>query len=226
MKNLLILSAALASIVAAPRTSLAADPVASARFVDPEAPEHVEIRSLGERAIDRLVASLASEAMLAVQKSGAEVALEVCHLKALPLTGQIMSDLPRITAVKRTSLRLRSGANAPDAAELAALKQVEKSLESGLLPKVLVQQVDLQDRQTEWRVYRPVAIAPQCLACHGPPESLKPELQVRLKTFYPADQATGYAAGQWRGLLRVTVAADSPRPAPPASKSSPTTPKK
>ncbi|MBM3853388.1 MAG: DUF3365 domain-containing protein [Verrucomicrobia bacterium] len=225
MKKPLILSAAFVLAAAAHRISLAADPAASARFVDPEAPEHKELCNLGERAIDRLVASLAGEAMLAVQKSGAEVALEVCHLKALPLTGQIISDLPRITAVKRTSLRLRNPANAPDASELAALKQVEKSLESGVLPKVLLQQIAQRDGQTEWRVYRPVGIAPPCMACHGPTESLQPELQARLKKFYPADQATGYAAGQWRGLIRVTVA-DSPPPAPPTGKSSSKTPNK
>ena len=47
--------------------------------------------------------------------------MEVCHLKALPLTGEIIAGMPRSTAVKRTSLKLRNPANAPDEYEQRAL---------------------------------------------------------------------------------------------------------
>jgi hypothetical protein len=50
------------------------------------------------------------------------------------------------------------------------------------------------------------------MACHGPQESMSPELQKLLKERYPSDQATGYAAGQWRGLIRVSVGDAPPRP--------------
>jgi hypothetical protein len=146
-----------------------------------------------------------------VAKSGAEKAIDVCHLKALPLTGEIIAGMPRITGVKRTSLRLRNPANAPDAAESLALARVEKDLASGILPKVLVQRVDRAGEKTEWRVYRPVGVAQQCVTCHGPPESLAPGLRARLAERYPTDQATGYSVGQWRGLIRVSVA-EAPTP--------------
>ncbi len=197
----------------------------SARFVDPDAPENAEVRAIGERAINRIAITLVNEVSVAVTKSGAEKAIDVCHLKALPLTGEIIAGMPRITGIKRTSLRLRNPANAPDAAEQLALKRVEKNIESGVLPKVLVQEIDLPGGKSEWRVYRPVGVAQQCVTCHGPEDSLTPGLQTRLKERYPSDQATGYAMGQWRGLIRVTVS-DAPAAPVPAAKAPTPTKKK
>jgi len=208
---------ALSALAAAPAANT---PTVSAAFVDPDAPEHTEIRDVGERAINRLGVTLVNEVTVAVAKGGATKAVDVCHLKALPLTGEIIAGMPRITAVKRTSQKLRNPANAPDEAEKLALAKVEKELAAGRLPKVLVQRIDLPGGKPEWRVYRPVGIAPQCVTCHGPRESLDAGLVARLAEKYPDDQATGYAAGQWRGLIRVTVG-DAPPPAqkaPPSGK--------
>ena len=210
--SLLVLACGLsrsASATDAPATP----PAPTAEFVDADSPEAAEVRGLGERAINRLAVTLVNEVTVAVAKTGAEKAVDVCHLKALPLTGEIVAGMPRITAVKRTSLRLRNPANAPDAAEQLALERVQKDLESGVLPKVLVQRVDLAAGRREWRVYRPIGILAQCVTCHGPRESLPPELQARIAKSYPADNAVGYSVGQWRGLIRVTVS-DAPPPPP------------
>jgi hypothetical protein len=215
MKNTPVRTALLSLITVANLAAADAPPV-DAEFVDPDAAENAEVRDLGERAINRLVVTLVNEVSVAVAKGGAEKAVDVCHLRALPLTGEIIAGMPRITGVKRTSLKLRNPANAPDAAEQLALARVEKDLQGGTLPKVLVQRIDRPDGKPEWRVYRPVGVAPQCVTCHGPAESLSPELLARLKERYPQDQATGYAAGQWRGLIRVSVGE-----APPAAPKTP-----
>lgn len=223
----LLVALALASSATAPVPAADTPAPVSATFVDPEAPENREVRDIGERAINRLGITMVNEVAVAVAKTGAEKAVDVCHLRALPLTGEIVAGMPRITGVKRTSLRLRNPANAPDAAEKLALDRVEKDLQAGTLPKVLVQRVDRLGEKPEWRVYRPVGVAQQCVTCHGPVESLTPELKARLAARYPADQATGYAIGQWRGLIRVSVS-DTPPPPPPAAKTTPggKTPKK
>jgi hypothetical protein len=199
--------------------SAADAPAVSARFVDPQAPEHTEVRALGERAIERLVITLVNEVRGAVSSEAAEKLVDVCHLKALPLTGTVIRDMPRITAMKRTSLRLRNPANAPDEAEMLALKKVEKDLKEGVLPKVLMQQVDLPGGKSEWRVYRLVGTQQQCVSCHGSKDSMSEGLQATLNQRYPSDQATGYSVGQWRGLVRVTVA---DAPPPPPAKTTPT----
>ena len=192
----------------------ASPPAASdlkAAFVDPNSQEVAEIRTLGERAINRVGVSMVNEATAAVAKQGAQKALDVCHLKTLPKTGKVIDDMPRITAVKRTSLQLRSPANAPDAADQLALKKVQFDLEHDQTPpKVLIQRIDLPGGQREWRVYRPIGVRPECLACHGARENLSPDLRKRLEELYPNDQAVGYSAGQWRGLIRATVAEASP----------------
>jgi hypothetical protein len=220
MKMRLTLLAALALS----RSAAADAPGPVASFVDPDSEEVKEIRDVGERAINRLGVTLVNEVSVAVAKSGAEKAIDVCHLKALPLTGEILSGMPRITAVKRTSLKLRNPANAPDAAESLALARVEKDISKGVLPKVLVQRIENAGQKPEWRVYRPVGVAQQCVTCHGSRESLSPELQARLAERYPTDQATGYAVGQWRGLIRVSVAEAPPPVKSTSAKASPVGP--
>lgn len=173
-------------------------------WIDPDAPEVAEIRAAGEKVIDRLASTLLGEVTAAVAAGGPEEAIDVCHVKALPLTGEAAAGEPRVVAVKRTSLKLRNPANAPDAAETLALARVAAAAATGALPKVLVQRLD-RSEGPEWRVYRPVGVAPPCLACHGPTDTLAPGVRTKLAALYPADQATGYAAGQWRGLLRVSL---------------------
>jgi hypothetical protein len=66
-------------------------------------------------------------------------------------------------------------------------------------------------------VYRLIGILPQCAACHGPKDAMSTELLAVLEKRYPKDEATGYANGQWRGLIRVTVA-ETPGKSPAAPK--------
>lgn len=179
-------------------------------FLDPDAPEFAEVRALGERAIARAGYSMVAEVSAAVAKSGTVDAVSVCHLKNLPTTGQIVPGLPRVTALKRTSLRLRDPANAPDAADQAALDRVRSALDAGDPPRILIQRLWQPNGATEWRVYRPIAVLPQCMACHGPRAGMLPQLQAELAWRYPHDRAVDYALGEWRGLIRVSIADTTP----------------
>ena len=49
-------------------------------------------------------------------------------------------------------------------------------------------------------------IQPICLGCHGVPESLKPEVTVKLQALYPTDKGVGYAVGQIRGIMTLRKA--------------------
>jgi hypothetical protein len=204
-------------------TAQAAAAENAAVFVDAESPEFSEIRAHGDRAITRVGYSLVTEVTSAVAKDGPEAAVEVCHLKALPLTGEIISGMPRITAVKRTSLKLRNPANAPDPAESLALEVYRKKIAADLdPPKLLLQRIERPGGKPEWRLYRPVAVMQQCLACHGHAENQSPGLRETLQKRYPKDEANGYRAGEWRGLIRVSVAEPAPPPPPaPAPKAAP-----
>lgn len=191
-------------------SALAGDDSIKARFVADDSPEAAEVRQLGEDAINRLATTLVREVTTAMAKEGPAGAVEVCHLKAVPITNGTIAGLPRITALKRTSLKLRSPANAPDAAEKLVLDHIRQLLENGdPPPPLLVQRVEAPNAAPEWRVYKPIGMLPKCLACHGDPEGQADALRTKLAERYPADQAIGYGPGEWRGLIRVTVA-DAP----------------
>jgi hypothetical protein len=208
--NVVVAAMAIASPAA---TGLAAE--AQASFVEPSTPEVRSVRDTGDRAIDRLAYTMVTDIMSAVARDGPVKALDVAHLKGLPTTGGTVAGLPRITAMKLTSLKVRNPANAPDPAEKLALDRVQSDLEAGTPPAVLVQRVDLPGEAHEWRVYKPLAVLKDCVACHGRSESQSAELRAALQQRYPDDQAIGYRAGELRGLFRVTVAEPSPAAPPP-----------
>lgn len=176
-------------------------------FVDPAAPQVADIRQAGEAATAAVAGRLITELTAALADGGPEKAVEICHVRAQPLTRETPPGHPRVTAVKRTSLRLRNPANAPDAAERVALDHVAGLVARGEpAPALLVQKIETPGTPVpEWRVYRSVFIQPACLACHGSPEAQTPSLRALLRERYPQDAATGYAVGDWRGFLRTTV---------------------
>lgn len=199
----------------------AAAPAIKAEFVDPDStdPEIVNVRKTGEDAINRLGYMLAQEITVAVNKQGAEAAIDVAHLKKLPKTNGRLNGLPNISAFKRTSLKLRDLGNAPDPAEDLALQQFLAEFSSGhAAPKLLVQKIENPNATKEWRVYRPFGALPICLTCHGDLSEQTQEFRDKIDRLYPVDKAFGYGANEWRGVLRVTVdlsAPPEPKPATP-----------
>ncbi len=204
--GILLLGAALA-------LSARGQEIAPAVIVTPATPQQLEVQRIGETAIDRVAVSMVNEVRSALRGGDPTDALDFCHLKALPTTpGAIISGMPRIIAVKFTSLRIRSKENLPDAADKLALDHIDQALKSGGdAPGVVVQRIDLPDSQPEWRVYKPIAVTTSCLTCHGDPDDQSPRLRNKLKAMYPDDLSTGYKAHEWRGVIRVTVA-DGPKP--------------
>lgn len=193
-------------------------PAINATFVDNESREAAEIRGIGESAINRLAFAMVNELNTALAKGTIVDAVAVAHLKNLPKTGDRVTGLPRIAAIKLTSNRLRAGTNAPDEADRLALDRVLRDLSSDAgPPKILVQRIDPPGGPTQWRVYRPIGVMPVCLKCHAEPAELPAEVRAKLGTAYVNDQATGYHTGEFRGLLRVTV--DNAPPPPPPSPS-------
>ena len=45
----------------------------------------------------------------------------------------------------------------------------------------------------------PLFIQPVCLKCHGP--NVSQSVNDKIKALYPEDEATGFKAGEFRGLL-------------------------
>lgn len=164
-----------------------------------------EAVAAGEAAANALTRELMGRVSNAIAEGGPAFAIDFCSEEALPLTSAVAEELG--VRMKRTSSRVRNPENAPDADERAALAYFEEELEKGnTLPQHLVRQID-----GETRYYRPIIVAELCTTCHGPRDALDPEVRDALDTRYPEDQATGYAAGDFRGLIRVSLPATNNR---------------
>ena len=51
------------------------------------------------------------------------------------------------------------------------------------------------------RLLRPLLTGDVCLKCHGDPTTFSPELRNKIDSLYPNDRATGFKAGELRGVL-------------------------
>ena len=174
---------------------------ADVRAIDPA--HEAAVRSAGGRAADALIAGLGSHLAAALSQGGPAAAVEFCSTRAIELTAGV-SDAEGLE-MKRTSLRYRNPANAPDQHETEALRYFEAALdETRVLPDAWVQRVD----RDEYRYYRPLTVAPPCLTCHGSAAKIDPSVAEILEERYPGDVATGYAPGDLRGVIRVSIPTD------------------
>jgi hypothetical protein len=171
---------------------------------DEEMPAETQrlVREQGAAATMALMGMLQSNLGAAMQKGGPSYAVEFCAGEALALTDSVARQFGGGTSIKRVSDNHRNPVNAPDAAEVRALRHFQDALEeSGSLPEDWIQQT----ASGELRYYRPLVIAEPCLACHGDAESIDPAVAEAIAARYPDDRATGYEVGDLRGVVRVTV---------------------
>ncbi len=187
-------------------------------WLDAADPAAAEIRRVADPVIQQTGNRMLGEVNRVLTKKGAEAGIDDLHLKEGKLPTAAPGQ-PRITAVKRTSLRVRNPASLPDNADLAALLSIQTAMADGNTPpSVLVQQLEAAGSlPAEWRVYRPMITTVACLVCHGPVDSLTPGVKAKLERLYPGDKATEYAANEWRGVIRVSIVA----PDEPAAKKTP-----
>ncbi len=161
------------------------------------------VLEVGSSASSELMGALMENLTGAMQAGGAAGAVDFCAVRALDLTAGVA--LAQGLDIKRTSMRYRNPANAPDEGETEALRYYETALaEAGELPGPWVQ----KSGRDEYRFYRPLVVAPPCLVCHGSAEEIDPAVQAILDERYPDDLATGYSVGEFRGVIRVSVPAE------------------
>jgi hypothetical protein len=168
----------------------------------PQEVHRAKALEVGGAAAGQLSSTLIGHLTAAVDSGGPAGAIDFCSTQALSLTAQAVASMEGVE-IRRTTTRLRNPANAPDSLDAEALAWFESQLAStGALPKEWVQ----AEGQEAMRYYRPLVANDMCVKCHGPVESLMPEVAAALAERYPQDQATGYAAGDFRGVIRVRIA--------------------
>jgi hypothetical protein len=168
--------------------------------ISPE--EGAYVVEVGGAAVGALQRTLVGRLTAAMEEGGAVRAVEFCSSEGLLLTDSVGAGLEGDLALKRTSFRYRNPMNAPDSAEELALRYFEDAfLAGGELPSMYVQRVS----DTEMRYYQPLFVGEFCLNCHGDRDAMDPAVLEALDAAYPADLAKGYEAGDFRGVVRVSV---------------------
>ena len=162
--------------------------------VSPETRAALETRAAA--AADGLMATLMGELTTAMAKGGPEGAVRVCGEVAERIAAE---SATRDVRVRRTSLRFRNPANAPDTFERGVLEDWARGNVS--VRSEIAQGPD----GPELRWMRPIVLKSVCTSCHGAPEQMPAGVRTALQERYPQDLATGYADGDLRGAFSVRI---------------------
>lgn len=173
----------------APVEPIAAKPPVEKAAVDPS-------QARARAALDRVKRELKERLTTAMATGGPEAAARACSDEAQALTAQVAKE----TGVKlgRSSLRLRNPANAGPAWVGDWLSAQGERPAEGVAPFSAA--VDVDGKHLT-RLIDPIRVEAPCVACHGPKETLAPAVRDVLSAKYPADEATGYGAGDLRGAF-------------------------
>lgn len=128
-------------------------------------------------------------ALVAGMEEGPVSAISACRVEAPRLAEAASMGGVR---VGRASSKLRNPANAAKPWMQAIIEVYETDPERREPAVVVV------DAATIGYV-EPIFAQPLCVTCHG--ATIAPELKTKLGELYPSDQATGYEAGDLRGVF-------------------------
>jgi hypothetical protein len=120
---------------------------------------------------------------------GPAEAIEVCRVKAPGIADALSVDGIRMG---RSSHKLRNPDNmAPDWVD--PIMQTYLDDASNREPRAV------KLAGSRWGYVEPIVVQPLCLTCHG--SELAPEVAAQISELYPADNATGFEAGDLRGVF-------------------------
>ena len=137
------------------------------------------------------------QALVTGLQQGPEVAISVCKLEAPSIAAKLSTGG---VTMGRTSHRLRNPANAGPAWAEAVLQDY-LGADADIGPQVR----RLDDGRTGY--VEPIRMQAMCLTCHG--TAVTPELTARINREYPEDKATGFEAGDLRGVFWVAFVEDA-----------------
>lgn len=161
--------------------------------------------SVAEKAAAELMTAMGAELQEAMKAGGPVAAIDICGTRAQALSAEIPRRIgrPDIT-IRRTALKVRNPANMPSPEEKKVLRQFADKLPDGT-----ALQPFSRHTKTGRTYYRPILTKALCLACHGQAERMDPAVRKALGKRYPEDRAVGFAEGDLRGMICVTVPAQA-----------------
>ncbi len=141
---------------------------------------------------------LKAELTKALGEGGAVKAIDVCRLKA-PKISQIFSI--NGVKIKRVAERYRNLDNRATVEQLQILAQFA---DRATAPEYIGQWIRTDSIET-YHFYKPIYTEPFCLNCHGGLQTLAPGVIDAVRRNYPNDKATGFKAGELRGMFIVEI---------------------
>lgn len=155
--------------------------------IDPE----TEWKETGAEITAAVGKALLSTVQQKMSDEGVAGAIDYCRVNALPLTDSLAEKYN--VKVKRTALLTRNDKNKPTAPELNVLSQM--AAQEKPAPAIGY----TTDNHPVY--YEPIVLKEFCQTCHGiPGRSMTLETDSLIKSHYPLDRATGFSAGDFRGM--------------------------
>ncbi len=152
----------------------------------------------GRGIIKAFAEDLKGELQKGMKQGGAVNAIKVCNTMA-PQLQEAHSQMSG-WRVARTSLKLRSPENTPDAWEKAVLNEFESRKAAGEDPMKLVKaEVTEENGRKVFRMMKAIPTAEVCTKCHG--VELEEPVAAKLDELYPEDKARGFKVGELRGAF-------------------------
>ncbi|MBK7044211.1 MAG: DUF3365 domain-containing protein [Rhodanobacteraceae bacterium] len=134
-----------------------------------------------------------------IANDGVVAAVTFCADEAPRIAAEV-SEKHGVT-VGRTSVRHRSAANTPSDWQRATLDAFATRVANGEDPAVVAS----TESNAVLRVAKGIKVEAPCLMCHGPKDSIAPDVAQAITAKYPADLATGFRLGDLRGLIWAEV---------------------
>lgn len=142
--------------------------------------------------------ALASELKAALARGGIPEAIDYCNVQAMPITDSLSEAYN--AEIRRTSLKTRNPENKPTEIEKEILLGYQKLQAQGDTLRPAVHLVD----NNKILFTAPIMVQPLCLNCHGEVgKALQEKNYEMIAQRYPQDQATGYNAGDFRGMWSI-----------------------
>ena len=170
------------------------------------APVHALAGEYDERVADsratvkEFMQSLKGELQKGMQEGGPVNAIGVCNRTARGIANTYSAR--NGWSVGRTSLKVRSPDNVPDAWEEAVLLKFDQRRQDGEDPAGIEHHEAVEhEGKKVFRYMKAIPTAELCVVCHG--SDIDPLVDAQLQKLYPGDQARGYKPGDIRGAFTI-----------------------
>jgi len=165
---------------------------------EPAFPADSAVVAEGREVIRATFQELSSSLQKAIEEGGVEHALKFCSVRAVPITDSLATHYG--IRIRRASHRPRNPDNRADSLEMVSIENYLTRIRNDEELKPFV-----YDKPDGAVIHAPIRITGElCLNCHGRPgtDIAASDLEV-IRRIYPEDEATGFTAGELRGIWSV-----------------------